>query len=111
MWYNEIVIVEVSTWSGGPAMERITVFAQEVPFPAFVGGLACGDEVLWPSLVALATGALLGVMAGMRYDVLFGLPEPACAVLRSLVLTATWSCVGQVQPAQIEAAWIGSAKE
>ena len=89
----------------------MTVFTQEVPLLAPEGGLTCEGEVLWPSLVALATGVLLGVLAGMRYDVLFGLPEPACAVLQSLVLTATWSCVGQVQPVQIEAEWIATTKE
>jgi len=92
-------------------MERMTVCTQEVPLATREGGLACEDEVLWPSLVALATGVLLGALAGMRYDVLFGLSEPACAVLRSVVFTATWSCVGQVQPVQIEAAWIGAIKE
>ncbi len=81
----------------------MTVFTQEISLPALEGGLACDGEVLWSSLVALATGALLGVLAGMPYDVLFGLPEPACAVLRSLALTATWSCVGQVKPVQIGA--------
>jgi hypothetical protein len=38
--------------------------------------------------IALSIGALLGVLAVMPYDQLFGLPVPTCTVLRTVVSVA-----------------------
>ncbi len=68
-------------------------------------GFTQADGTTWHALVALAAGALLGYLAGMQYDVLFGLSEPLCFTLRSLVVTVTWTCVGLAKPGPI---YIGS---
>ena len=45
-------------------------------------------EMLCRALVALATGALLGVLVALPYDRLLGLPTLACTVLRSATSVA-----------------------
>ena len=59
---------------------------------------------VWWSITALLTGALLGVLAGIRYDVTLGLPEEASAALQSLAFTATWAWMGSGSLAQSDAA-------
>ena len=56
--------------------------------------------MLWWSITALLSGALLGVLAGMSYDALLGLPEGASTVLKSLAFTATWTWMGSGSLAQ-----------
>ncbi|MBN1640875.1 MAG: hypothetical protein JXA09_06545 [Anaerolineae bacterium] len=56
----------------------------------------------WRTVAALLMGALLGVLAGMRYDLALGLPEGASAVLQSLAFTATWTWMGSGSLAQRE---------
>jgi hypothetical protein len=48
-----------------------------------------GRAALWWSVTALLTGALLGMLAGMRYEVTLGLHEGSSAALRSLAFTVT----------------------
>jgi hypothetical protein len=55
--------------------------------------------VLWRAVAALAIGALLGALAGMRYDLVFGLSEPLCVIVQSAVFTAAWTSIG-VQPVE-----------
>jgi hypothetical protein len=45
-------------------------------------------EMLCKALVALAAGALLGVLVAVPYDRLIGLPASACTILRSAVSVA-----------------------
>jgi hypothetical protein len=46
------------------------------------------EGLIWNALVALATGALLGVLVSVPYDRVFGLSEPLCATMQSLVTMA-----------------------
>jgi hypothetical protein len=42
-------------------------------------------SLFWGSLTALLVGALLGALAVLPYEQLTGLPESACATMRSLI--------------------------
>jgi hypothetical protein len=97
LWNREPLI----TFWGYLVMDQTLDRAHKASFPVPQTGPAHFGEVLWPSLAALALGALLGAVAGMRYDVVFGLPEPACDILRSLVVTATWTCLSQGDPGEM----------
>jgi hypothetical protein len=48
-------------------------------------GRPSGHHVLWNALIAVVIGLLLGALAAMPYEQLIGLPESACATMRSLV--------------------------
>lgn len=48
--------------------------------------------------MAVATGALLGVLAAMPYDQMLGISGPACAILRSVLTTAVWAGLRSEQP-------------
>jgi len=51
-------------------------------------------RMFWNALSALALGTLLGTLAVMPYDRLFGLSGPICDALRSLVALAALSSLG-----------------
>jgi len=67
---------------------RVPCREERVPF----------SEVLWHALGALVVGIVLGLLILVRYDQICGLSQPACAVIRSVVLTATWTGANWVYP-------------
>ena len=54
----------------------------------------CRCATFWRSASALALGVLLGALATMPYGRLFGLPDVACGILRSLVATVALAGLG-----------------
>lgn len=58
-------------------------------------------EVVWHTLAALAWGAVLGALAGLRYDLMFGFSEAECATVQTLIVTVCWTYVGLTQPGEI----------
>ena len=56
------------------------------------------SEIMWHTLGALVVGIALGLLIVVRYDQVCGLSQPACAVIRSVVLTATWTGANWVYP-------------
>ena len=58
------------------------------------------SEVIWHTLGALIVGVVLGLLIVVRYDKVCGLSQPACAVIRSVVLTATWTGANCIYPDQ-----------
>jgi hypothetical protein len=51
-------------------------------------------RIFWNALTALALGTLLGTLAVMPYDRLFGLPGAVCEVLQGLVVLVALSGLG-----------------
>ena len=51
-------------------------------------------KVLWRALAAMIVGALLGALAGTRYDLVFGVSQPLSAVVQAVVFTVAWTCAG-----------------
>jgi VIT1/CCC1 family predicted Fe2+/Mn2+ transporter len=58
-------------------------------------------RTLAKTLVAVALGALIGVLVGAPYDQVFGLSTPLCTVLRSLVSTAAFASLVSEWPTEI----------
>jgi hypothetical protein len=73
-------------------------------------------QVYAKALVALAIGALIGVLAAMPYDRLFGLSVEACFVLRSVVAVGLLARLGAIRESaapstharSLHAAFLGS---
>jgi hypothetical protein len=92
-------------------MDRRLSLANELPLPAPDKRPARSAGVLWRSLSAVAIGAVLGTLAGARYDVLFGLSDPVCALLQSLLFTATWTYAGQARASEMTTTELYNAEE
>ena len=58
-------------------------------------------RALAKTLVAVALGALIGVLVGAPYDQVFGLSTPLCTVLQSLVSTVAFASLVSEWPAEI----------
>ena len=56
--------------------------------------LDTGQGMFWNALSALALGTLLGTLAVMPYDRLFGLPDLVCDALQGLVALVALSGLG-----------------
>jgi hypothetical protein len=57
-------------------------------------GVTRPAEMLGRALAAVVVGALLGALAGTRYDLVFGLPQHLSAIVQAAVFAAAWTCAG-----------------
>ena len=92
-------------------MGRPLDLSEGVALGALENSSSHAGGMLVHTVVALVVGGLLGALTGMRYEEVFGLSEPVCVGLRSLVVVGAWTWVGLARPGEIVAALDGPIGE
>ena len=93
-WYNEIVVSPFFLADEGGAVERPRDLWADMALEAPDEGAPQSSHMLWRALSAVAIGALLGALAGTRYDLVFGLSQSLSAIVQAAAVAAAWTSIG-----------------